>query len=477
MKAFDKVWETYYEHVSIGKAFLPSGKELKTSLTKERRMAINQVSCFEPHQLEALLAWLSRRNAVDPSLEAKVGDIIHSVAESGDEALVEYTSYFDCSDFSAEMIPVPRERIHGAAQFIEARDKEAISLAMENIYAFHRRQRRTSWFDSGQQGLIAGQIQRPIPSAGLYIPGGSSGETPLVSSLLMNAIPALVAGVERICLVTPPGIDGGINPYTLAAADLLGLQEMYAVGGPWAVAGLALGTETLPRVDCIAGPGNIFVTLAKKLVSDRVGIDLLAGPSEIAIVADETADPDLVAADLLSQAEHDEQACALLVSASSELLSRVEAALEDHLQTLPRAETARASLRDWGGLVLVPDTESAFSLINRMAPEHLELCLEDPWSWLDSVRNAGALFLGHSTPEALGDYFAGPNHVLPTSGTARFASGLGVDSFCKRTNFIAASQGYMSHNAETVGRLARLEGLEAHARSALLRGGSKEEGD
>lgn len=432
-------------------------------------MAINRVSCFDQPQREALLAWLNRRNIVDPSLEAKVMDIIHSVAESGDEALVDYTSHFDCPAFSAEMIPVPRERISGAAEIIEARDRNAISRAMENIYAFHRQQLRTSWFDSSQQGLITGQIHRPIPSAGLYIPGGSSGETPLVSSLLMNAIPAQVAGVERICLVTPPGKDGGINPYTLAAADLLGLHEIYAVGGPWAVAGLALGTETLPRVDCIAGPGNVFVTLAKKLVSDRVGIDLLAGPSEIAIVADDTADPDLLAADLLSQAEHDEQACALLISASSELLTRVETALEEHLRTLPRAETAKASLRDWGGLVLAPDTESAFSLINRMAPEHLELCLQDPWSWLDHVRNAGAVFLGHSTPEALGDYFAGPNHVLPTSGSARFASGLGVDSFCKRTNFIAASREYMEQNAETVGRLARLEGLEAHARSALLR--------
>lgn len=437
-------------------------------------MTINKVSCFDHSELEALLAWFNRRNTVDPSLEAKVRDIIQRVSESGDKALVDYTTHFDCPAFSADMIPVPRERVHGASEVIEAREKDAICRAMENIFAFHRQQLRTSWFDSGRGGLITGQLHRPIPSAGLYIPGGSSGETPLVSSLLMNAIPALVAGVERICLVTPPGRDGGINPYTLAAADLLGLHEIYAVGGPWAVAGLALGTETLPQVDCIAGPGNIFVTLAKKLVSDRVGIDLLAGPSEIAIVADETADPDFLAADLLSQAEHDERACALLISASSELLARVEKALEEHLRTLPRAETARASLRDWGGLVSVPDTASGFALINRLAPEHLELCLQDPWAWLDHVHNAGAVFLGHSTPEALGDYFAGPNHVLPTSGTARFASGLGVDSFCKRTNFIAASRGYMEQNAETVGLLARLEGLEAHARSALLRSGSKD---
>jgi len=437
-------------------------------------MSINKVSCSDPFELEELLAWLHRRNTVDPSLEAKVRDIIQNVSEGGDEALVDYTARFDCPAFSADMIPVPHERIRGASDGIEAPEKDAICRAMENIYAFHRQQRRTSWFDSGQDGLITGQLHRAIPSAGLYIPGGSSGETPLVSSLLMNAIPAQVAGVERICLVTPPGPNGGINPYTLAAADLLGLREIYAVGGPWAVAGLALGTETIPQVDCIAGPGNIYVTLAKKLVSDRVGIDLLAGPSEIAIVADDTADPDLLAADLLSQAEHDEQACAFLVSASSELLARVETALEEHLRTLPRAETARASLRDWGGLVLVPDTATGFALINRMAPEHLELCLRDPWTWLHQVHNAGAVFLGHSTPEALGDYFAGPNHVLPTSGTARFASGLSVDSFCKRTNFIAASQGYMEQNAETVGRLARLEGLEAHARSALLRSGPKD---
>lgn len=437
-------------------------------------MLINKLSCSDHSELEALLAWLNQRNTVDPSLEAKVRDIIQNVSETGDKALVDYTTHFDCPAFSADMIRVPRERIQGAADGIEARNKDAICRAMENIFAFHRQQLRTSWFDSGRDGLITGQLHRAVPSAGLYIPGGSSGETPLVSSLLMNAIPALVAGVERICLITPPGADGGVNPYTLAAADLLGLHEIYAVGGPWAVAGLALGTETLPQVDCIAGPGNIFVTLAKKLVSDRVGIDLLAGPSEIAIVADETADPDFLAADLLSQAEHDEQACALLITASSELLARVEKALEEHLRTLPRAETARASLRDWGGLITVPDTASGFSLINRLAPEHLELCLQDPWAWLDHVRNAGAVFLGHSTPEALGDYYAGPNHVLPTSGTARFASGLSVDSFCKRTSFIAASRGYMEQNAETVGRLARLEGLEAHARSALLRSGSKD---
>jgi histidinol dehydrogenase len=427
------------------------------------------MSCFGSEDRDAIVFRLSRRNAPDPSLESDVRGILDAVAERGDEALVDYTVRFDCPSFTSDLIPVSRERIRGAAEAIDPGDREVICRAMENIRAFHRHQRRTSWLESGQKGLVTGQLHRPVPSAGLYIPGGSSGDTPLVSSLLMNAIPAQIAGVERICLVTPPGADGGINPYTLAAAELLGLSEIYAVGSAWAIAGLALGTETLPRVDCIAGPGNIFVTLAKKLVSDRVGIDLLAGPSEIAIIADDTANPDHLAADLLSQAEHDEQACALLVSESPELLTRVKSALEEQLKGLPREGTARAALRNWGGLISVPDTTSAFALINRIAPEHLELCLEDPWGWLDSVRNAGAVFLGHFTPEALGDYFAGPNHVLPTSGSARFASGLSVDSFCKQTNFVAARREYMEQNAASVGRLARLEGLEAHARSALLR--------
>jgi len=432
-------------------------------------MSINKISCSSSEDEAVITSWIERRNTFDPSLEAEVRKIIEAVATRGDSALVDYTSRFDCSSFTAELIPVPREKIRGAAKRIDSRDRDVICRAMENILAFHRQQRRTSWLDSRQKGLITGQLHRPIPSAGLYIPGGSSGETPLVSSLLMNAIPAQIAGVERICLVTPPGADGGINPYTLAAADLLGLEEIYAVGSAWAVAGLALGTETLPRVDCIAGPGNIFVTLAKKLVSDRVGIDLLAGPSEIAVIADETANPEHLAADLLSQAEHDERACALLLSSSQELLAEVETALEHHLQDLPRERTARAALRNWGALISVPDTDSAFHLINRLAPEHLELCLQTPWEWLDRVHNTGAVFLGHSTPEALGDYFAGPNHVLPTSGSARFATGLSVDSFCKRTNLIAASHEYMEQNAGYVGHLARLEGLEAHARSALLR--------
>ena len=437
-------------------------------------MSINKTTCFGPQEQEAITSWLERRNTFDPSLEADVRDIVATVATHGDKALVDYTSRFDCPSFTADMIPVPRNRIRGAADTIDPGDREVICRAMENIIAFHRQQLRTSWLDTGRDGLITGQLHRPVPSAGLYIPGGSSGETPLVSSLLMNAIPAQIAGVERICLVTPPGKDGGINPYTLAAADLLGLNEIYAVGSAWAVAGLALGTETLPQVDCIAGPGNIFVTLAKKLVSDRVGIDLLAGPSEIAIIADESANAEHLAADLLSQAEHDEQACALLVSDSSDLLDRVETAIEEQLRNLPREATARAALSNWGALIAVPDTSAAFDLVNRLAPEHLELCLDDPWGWLDRVRNAGAVFLGHSTPEALGDYFAGPNHVLPTSGSARFASGLGVDSFCKRTNLIAASRDYMERNAESVGRLARLEGLEAHARSALLRSANRQ---
>ena len=436
-------------------------------------MAINKLSCFSGEEQDRVYDWLSTRLSFDSSLEDQVRRIIDAVAARGDEALVDYTSRFDCSFFSTEMLRVPEYSIHGASESIDSEDREVICRAMENIRSFHGHQQRTSWMDTGNEGLITGQLHRPVASAGLYIPGGSSGDTPLVSSLLMNAIPAQIAGVRRICLVTPPGADGGINVYTLAAADLLGITEIYAVGSAWAVAGLALGTETLPQVDCIAGPGNIYVTLAKKLLHGRVGIDLLAGPSEIAIIADESADPDFLAADLLSQAEHDEQACALLFSSSPDLLARVEKALEEHLESLPRKQTASAALLNWGALISVPDTASGLDLINRIAPEHLEICLQDPWEWLDKVQNAGAVFLGHATSEALGDYFAGPNHVLPTAGGARFASGLSVDSFCKRSNLITATREYMEQNAATISHLARLEGLEAHARSALLRASHK----
>jgi histidinol dehydrogenase len=311
--------------------------------------------------------------------------------------------------------------------------------------------------------------------AGLYIPGGKSGDTPLISSLLMNAIPAQVAGVGRIAVVTPPRQDGTINPFTLAAAASLGLNEVYAVGSAWAIAALGYGTESIPRVDIITGPGNIYVTTAKRLLSGQVAIDLIAGPSEIAIVADHSARPEWLAADLLSQAEHDPLASALLISPESDILEKSREALEIQLSRLPRRDIASSALERWGGCIHVQDMRTAMQLINFLAPEHLELCLDDPWSWLSHIQNAGAIFLGHHTPEPIGDYFAGPNHVLPTMGSARFGSALSVQNFMKKSSLIAATSDYSQRNAQKVAQLARLEGLEAHARSAEIRHKSLQE--
>jgi histidinol dehydrogenase len=361
------------------------------------------------------------------------------------------------------------QALEKALDTIPKGDLSLIEEAAANIQRFHRQQKEHSWLDQTTPGLITGQLVRPMAKAGLYIPGGQSGDTPLVSSLLMNAIPAQVAGVDRIAVVSPPRKDGTINPYTLAAAAVLGLHEVYAVGSAWAIAALGYGTETIPQVEVITGPGNIFVTTAKRLLAGRVAIDLIAGPSEIAILADRSANPEWLAADLLSQAEHDALASSLLISPEPEILEKTKKALKDQLQNLPRKDIASSSLSQWGGLIQVPDIRTGFELINSLAPEHLELCVDDPWSCLSYIHNAGAIFLGHHTPEPIGDYFAGPNHILPTMGSAKFASALSVQNFMKKSSLIAATSDYSQRNADKVSRLARLEGLEAHARSAAMR--------
>jgi histidinol dehydrogenase len=297
----------------------------------------------------------------------------------------------------------------------------------------------------------------------------------LLSSLLMNAIPAQVAGVREIAVVSPPRGDGTLSPYILAAAHLLDINEIYRVGGAWAIGALCRGTASIPPVDVIAGPGNIWVSTAKRLVQGRVGIDMIAGPSEILIIADSSANPAWVAADMLSQAEHDEWASAICITTDSELVDAVLRELEIQCNALPRALTARKALENWGALILVSDMDFAVNLSNRIAPEHLELLVQDPWSLLPRIRHAGAVFMGSHSPEAVGDYFAGPNHVLPTLGTARFASALSVQTFCKRTSIIAASSAFVREHADSIARLARLEGLEAHARSAEMRRGKKKE--
>jgi len=356
---------------------------------------------------------------------------------------------------------------------VDAADREIIAQAAANIRAFHEAQVERSWFMHRPDGTILGQQVMPVDRVGLYVPGGQGGETPLLSSLLMNAIPAQVAGVREIAVVSPPRKDGGVSPYILAAAHLLDLNEIYRAGGAWAIGALSCGTASIPPVDVIAGPGNIRVTTAKRLVQGRVGIDMIAGPSEVLIVADRTANPAWVAADMLSQAEHDELASAVCIAVDAGFADAVMRELEVQCNSLPRAQIARKALENWGAVVLAPDMDAALSLCNRIAPEHLELLVRDPWAVLPRIRHAGAVFLGAHSPEAVGDYFAGPNHVLPTLGTARFASALSVQTFCKRSSIIAASPAFAREHANSIARLARLEGLEAHARSVEARRGKR----
>lgn len=427
-----------------------------------------------PAEEGALLMRLAGR--VDPecgeaekSTEAAAAEILAQVKNRGLAAVVDYTRRFDAPDFKPESFVIPEAAASEAARAIPSADRAVITEAAANIRAFHEEQKERSWFTSRPDGSVLGQIVLPVDRAGLYVPGGTGGSTPLLSSLLMNAIPAQVAGVEEIAVISPPRADGTLNHHLLAAAHLLGIREVYAAGSAWAVAALAYGAGELRPVDVIAGPGNIFVTTAKRLLIGTVGIDMIAGPSEVCIVADSSANPAWAAADMLAQAEHDAMASAVCICTDEALILEVKAELERQCATLPRRDTARASLEAYGALVTVPDVKAALGLANRIAPEHLELLVENPWEHLGHVRHAGAVFLGHYAPEPVGDYFAGPNHVLPTMGTARFSSALSVGTFCKKTSLIAASREFTRVGAPAIARLARLEGLEAHARSALSR--------
>ncbi len=424
-------------------------------------------------QIADFAAWSAGRFAPDEEREAKVEgavkDIIRAVRERGDAALVEYARRFDCDTFELSMLRVPDESIQRAMTEIPANDLEILAEATENVRDFHQRQVQQSWMTTREDGTVLGQLVRPVDRVGLYVPGGTGGQTPLISSLIMNAVPAQVAGVPEIAVVTPPRKDGTVNPHILATAGMLGINEIYAAGSAWAIAALALGTETVRSVDVIAGPGNLYVTTAKRLLMGKVGIDMLAGPSEITVLADESSNPAWLAADMLSQAEHDTLAAAILVTVSRDLAECVKNELEKQLATLPRQDIAAEALKHWGGIVLVPDMKVGVELVNAIAPEHLELAVFDAWSLVGKVRHAGAVFLGNHCPEPVGDYFAGPNHVLPTTRTARFASALSVETFCKKTSLVATSCAYVSDNAAKIARLARLEGLEAHARSAEAR--------
>lgn len=416
-----------------------------------------------------LKKWLQSRWDPDSSVEQGVREILEQVRTRGDKALEEYARRFDCPEFSIPDIRVSDEEIRARTAEVPDEDLDIINQAIANVRAFHEQQTQRSWWRAGPDGVILGQMVHPIERAGLYVPGGRAGTTPLISSMIMTAVPARTAGVDAVAVVSPPRRDGSLDPYLLAVAELLEVEEIYRLGSAWAVAALTYGTETVAAVDVIAGPGNIFVSTAKRLLAGQVGIDMIAGPSEIVILADNSANPEWVAADLLSQAEHDFLSSSILISTHAELIHRVKGALTRQLSSLPRSETARASLEDWGALVHTPDLKTGTDLINRLAPEHLELCVDDPWSIVGEVRHAGAIFMGHHSPESMGDYFAGPNHVLPTMGTARFASGLSVDTFLKKSNIIATPSEYVQKHGPAVARLASLEGLEAHARSVLQR--------
>jgi histidinol dehydrogenase len=394
---------------------------------------------------------------------AAVSRILADVRRRGDQALVAYSRRFDAPGFTLRDLRVGPVEFRQAAAAVDRGFTRALHRAATQIEAFHRRQVRSSFISLDRAGTMLGQLVRPVERVGVYVPGG------LVSSVLMGAIPARVAGVAQVVMVTPPTADGRVNPHLLVAARKAGVHEVYKAGSAWAVAALAYGTETIARVDVIVGPGNRYVSLAKKIVAGTVGIDILAGPSEILIIADESADPEFVAADLLSQAEHDPMASAVLVTTRRELAQAVKAALGRQLAQLARAEIARESIRRFGAVIVVRDVAAAIELANRMAPEHLELQLRDPFAHLGAIRNAGAVFLGEYTPEPVGDYVAGPNHVLPTAGTARFASALSVDNFVKRTSLIHYSADAFRREAADILRLAEIEGLGAHANSIQVR--------
>ena len=402
----------------------------------------------------------------DEELEARTAAIIKGVQAKGDEEIYRLTEEYDHVNLRPEGLRVSSRDIQGAYREVSEDFLRALRKAKENILNFHEKQKRTSWLEPDTDGSMLGQLLLPLKRVGIYVPGGTASYP---SSVLMNALPAVVAGVQEIVMVSPPRKDGTLLPEVLVAAAEAGVTEVYKVGGAQGIAALAYGTETIQPVDKITGPGNIYVTLAKKKVFGTVDIDMLAGPSEILILADESAHPQELAADLLSQAEHDRLASAILVSPCRELLEQTIAAVERQLEDLPRAEIARASWETYGAAVLVPDLQTGLDLANKIAPEHFELVVKDPYSWLGQVRNVGAVFLGRYSPEPVGDYFAGPNHVLPTGGSARFYSPLNVDMFMKKVSVIGYSEAALKRDAKEIALLARSEGLEAHARAVEVR--------
>lgn len=400
------------------------------------------------------------------SYEAVVAEIVEAVRKNGDKAVFSYTEQFDHFPLSADNIKVTREEIEQAYKELPAELVAVYKKSAENIRVFHEKQLRSSWFDSRPDGTILGQRMIPIERAGVYVPGGKAAYP---SSVLMNVIPARVAGVDQIIMTTPCNREGKVNPGTLVAADIAGVDVIYKVGGAQAVAAMAFGTQSIPKVDKITGPGNIFVALAKKAVYGFVSIDSIAGPSEILVLADHTANPRYVAADLLSQAEHDELASAILITTSETLANQVSAEIDGFLEDLSRREIIEKSLERYGYILLADSMEDAVAAANEIASEHLEILTENPFDTMTKIRNAGAVFLGEYSSEPLGDYYAGPNHILPTNGTARFFSPLNVDDFVKKSSVIAYSRDALFKAHRDIEAFAESEGLTAHANSIKVR--------
>lgn len=424
------------------------------------------VQLTKDSQKDILNSLLKRSPGNYGQYESVVADIIANVREKGDTAVFDYTKQFDKWDISAENIRVTDAEIQAAFKQAEDAFVAVMKQSAANIEAFHKKQLRNSWIDTKPDGSILGQRILPIAVSGVYVPGGKAAYP---SSVLMNVIPAKVAGVERIVMTTPAGADGLVNPGTLVAAKIAGVDEIYKVGGAQAIAAMAFGTESVPKVDKITGPGNIFVALAKKACFGYVSIDSIAGPSEILVIADESANPRYVAADLLSQAEHDTLASAILITTSVTLADQVSEQIEVFLKELPRADIIRESLGNYGYILLADSMDSAVDAANAIASEHLEILTKDPYQVMTRIKNAGAIFLGEYSCEPLGDYFAGPNHILPTNGTARFFSPLNVDDFLKKTSLISYSREALEKAHADIELFAEKEGLTAHANSIRVR--------
>jgi len=405
------------------------------------------------------------RDNIASNVEGIVTDIITNVRKNGDKALFEYSKKFDKVDLAS--LEVSSEEIDEAFELADKDFVEVIREAAENIREFHKRQVKNSFIISEKEGIVTGQKVTPIERVGLYVPGGTAAYP---STVLMDSIPAKIAGCSQIVMVTPPSKDGKVNPNILTAAKIAGVDRIFKVGGAQAIAALAYGTESVPEVDKIVGPGNAFVAEAKKQVFGKVAIDMIAGPSEILVVADSTCNPKFVAADLLSQAEHDKMASAVLVTDSVEFASKVSDELERQIPLLPREEIARASIDNNGKIIIAENNLMlAIDIANEIAPEHLEICVDNPFDYLDKIKHAGSIFMGKYCPEALGDYFAGPNHTLPTSGTAKFSSPLSVDDFVKKSQFTYYTREALSRVSDKVAMFANKEGLDAHAKSATIR--------